>query len=46
MNTYEVWIDGSEHRTTLLAQTAGKAKYAIYLEARDAFPDLKITQMR
>lgn len=35
MFEFEIWIDGHDHRTRLVAETSGKAKYAYYQYLQD-----------
>ena len=43
---FEVWVHGTDWKTTVNARTAGKAKRDYHLDVIDAWPDVPYTAMR
>jgi hypothetical protein len=43
---FEVWAGSREFVRTVNARSAGKAKYEYFLDVKDCWPDVKLTDMR
>lgn len=43
---YEYSVDGLDGISTVVGQTAGKARYAAWLRLQDCFPDLRLIDVR